>query len=256
MSTPLNNSVVKAFRLLSTFKQVPDGLTLTDAADRAGLTMPTTHRFLRTLLSVGALDQTPAGRYVVGPALRALAESNEKVEAPSLILDHHVRQLAALLRETTHVAVLEGGMIRYVAKAETQRSLKIVTQVGTALEAYCTGVGKVLLAYQSRKLLLRYLGKGDLVALTPRTITEADELMAELERIRKKGYAMDDEEFESGLRCVAAPIWVAGKPIAALSSSAPASRLTDKEVPRFVAATTQRAEMIAAEFEQKGFTRI
>lgn len=252
MSTPLNNSVIKAFHLLSAFKQERDGLSLKEATDRAGMTMPTAHRFLRTLLSLGALDQTTEGRYVIGSALGEFTQLPEEADLPTAIINRHVRQLAATLRETVHIAVLSGSMIRYIAKAETERSLKIVTQIGTTLEAYCTGVGKVLLAHQSQEYLQRYLASGDFVALTPRTITDRELFLEELEKVRECGFAVDDEEFESGLRCIATPLVVGGKVVAALSGSAPVGRLTDEAVPMFVAAIARRARMISSELDHKG----
>lgn len=256
MTTPLNNSVVKAFQLLAAFKQAPHGLSLTEAAERVSLAVPTAHRFLRTLLSTGALDQTATGRYVVGSALLQLAQTGPDTETPAAILDHHVCQLAATLRETVHVAVLDRDMVHYVAKAETQRSLKMVTKVGTALEAYCTGVGKLLLAHQSADYVARYLGNGDLVALTPNTITNKDVMFRELQAIREQGYALDDEEFETGLRCVAAPITLNGTVVGALSCSAPSSRMGDEFLPTFLAATRRRAQMIASEYEKRGLRRL
>jgi DNA-binding IclR family transcriptional regulator len=251
MTTPMNNSVIKAFKLLDIVKLIPEGLSLIDAAERAGMTVPTTHRFLRTLLSLGALDQTAEGRYIAGRTLRDQSQIPQVGNSPAAVLEHHVIQLAATLRETAHVAVLDGNVIRYIAKAETQRSLRIVTQLGTTLEAYCTGVGKMIIAYKSDNYVASYLQSGDFVALTDRTITDPATFLRELQKVRDVGYAVDNEEFEAGLRCVAAPIWVDGKVVAALSCSAPASRLTDANLPFFVAVTKRRAQVIAQELRQK-----
>jgi DNA-binding IclR family transcriptional regulator len=256
VSTPLNKSVLRAFHLLEAFKNKRDGLTLREAADRSRMTVPTAHRFLRTLLSLGALDQRCEGRYVIGSTLTGFAQNNAKNEDAEAILDRHVRQLAATLHETVHVAELVGSMAYYTAKAETQRSLKIVTQVGTSLEAYCTGVGKVLLAHESAEMVSRYLDKGELIALTSHTITDRDGILRELEKVRELGYAIDDQEFEVGLRCLAAPIYLNGRVVAALSCSAPLSRLPDENIPHFLNALKRRSDMIASEFGRKGLTQL
>ncbi|WP_164527982.1 IclR family transcriptional regulator [Georhizobium profundi] len=256
MATPMNGSVVKAFNLLAAFKDARDGLSLVEAAERSGMTVPTAHRFLRTLLSTGALDLLPNHRYVIGSALRGIAFADAATNSAAAVLAHHVQQLAAHVRETAHVATLDKDMVRYVAKAETQRSLKIVTQIGTALEAYCTGVGKVLLAHKPGEYVERYLKGGDLIALTPRTLTHPDALVAELRKIREQGYALDDEEFETGLRCVAAPVRVNGSTIAALSCSGPTTRFTDEVLASHILTTVRRAQLIGQELERKHLYRI
>lgn len=256
MGTPLNNSVVKAFLLLETIRDSPGGLTIAEAAGRTGMTIPTMHRFLGTLRTLGAVETSPAGRYVIGSAIRALARDANEASTARGALDYHVRQLAATLRETAHLAVFDNTMVRYVVKAETERSLKIVSRVGTTLEAYCTGVGKVLLAFQPVEQLEAYIATGGFVAITPRTITDLGLLREELRRIREQGYAVDDEEFETGLRCVAAPIEVKGRVIAALSASAPTSRLTDEAMTRFVDATRRRARMIAADLTARNCSTV
>lgn len=256
MATPLNGSVVKAFNLLTAFKDAREGLSLVEAAERSGMTVPTAHRFLRTLLATGALDLLPNHRYVVGSALRGISGCEPDNDSAATVLDHHVQQLAAHVRETAHVAILEYDMVRYVAKAETQRSLKIVTRIGTALEAYCTGVGKILLAHKSVEYVERYLKCGDLVALTPRTMTDPTALMNELRKIREQGYALDDEEFETGLRCIAAPIQVGGATIAALSCSGPTTRFTDEMLASHISTTIRRAQLISKELQRKHIHRI
>lgn len=256
MGTPLNKSVVRAFQLLEVFKNEHNGLSLGEAANLSKMAVPTAHRFLRTLLSLGALDQIDDGRYVIGSTIEGFVRDGNIEGEASAILNRHVRQLAATLHETVHVAEMAGSMAFYTCKAETQRSLKIVTQVGTSLEAYCTGVGKVLLAHQSSETISRYLYKGDLIALTPHTITDRDDIFRELAKIREQGYAIDDQEFEMGLRCLAAPIQANGRVIAALSCSAPSSRLPDEDIPHVLAALRRRTRMIETEFERLGLTQL
>lgn len=256
MSTPLNQSVLRAFQLLEAFRNEQNGLSLREAANLSNMTVPTAHRFLRTLLSLGALDQSDDGRYIIGSTMKAFARDYAGGGNATAILNRHVRQLAATLHETVHVAEMRGSMACYTAKAETQRSLKIVTQVGTSLEAYCTGVGKVLLAHQSTEMVSGYLDKGDLIALTPHTITNRGEILRELEKVREQGYAIDDQEFEMGLRCLAVPIQMNERVVAALSCSAPLGRLPDEDVPHALSALRRRARIIACEFERMGLTHL
>lgn len=224
MATPKNESIVKAFGLLTLIAQQQSGMTLAEAAKEMDMTVPTTHRFLNTLVSVGALDRNDKKRYFLGRSLlRSPLQGRQSREVRELF-HRHAETLSHELRETVHVAVFVDDMVKYVAKAEAPRSLRISTVVGTRLEAYCTGVGKVLLAFMPETELERYIAVGNFHSLTPRTITTKEEIFAELEKIRTCGYSIDDEEFELGLRCIAAPIFAGGRVVAAISSSGPSTR--------------------------------
>lgn len=224
MATPANESIVKAFALLNLIARQPSGMTLAEAARSLEMTVPTTHRFLKTLVSVGALKCGDKKRYFLRTDLLPSPFHANRSGEIRAILQRHVETLSFELRETVHVAILFDDMVKYIAKAEAPRSLRITTVVGTTLEAYCTGVGKVLLAFSLAAELARYIAAGDFHALTPKTITTKDGLVDELKKVRARGYAIDEEEFELGLRCIAAPIFSGKKVVAAISSSGPSSR--------------------------------
>ncbi|MEX0405298.1 IclR family transcriptional regulator [Aquibium sp. LZ166] len=253
MPTPQNHSVVKAFGILNLFKANPGGLTLTEIAHRANLSVPTAHRFLRTLLSVGALDLAPSSRYNIGKAIQQLATAADFGGDLQTILNGHVQQLTNILNETVHIAIRSGEMVRYVAKAESSRSLKIVTRVGTELEGYCTGVGKVLLAHLPEEKVQLYVKGGNFVKLTPNTIVSGSDLMVELEAIRRQGFALDDEEFEEGLRCLAVPIAIRGTVVAAISTSGPSARIKDADLQRIRSELDRRASLISTEIRNSRF---
>ena len=225
MATPKNESIVKAFGLLTLIARQNSGLTLAEAARAIDMTVPTTHRFLNTLVSVGALERNDKKRYFLGSALLRSSLHGHQSGEMRAMFHRHAETLSHVLRETVHVAIFIDDMVKYIAKAEAPRSLRISTVVGTTLEAYCTGVGKVLLAFMPENELQRYIAVGNFHSLTPRTITTKDGLFTELEKVRESGYAIDDEEFELGLRCIAAPIFAGDKVVAAISSSGPTTRL-------------------------------
>src|SRR5690606_3592173 len=108
-------------------------------------------------------------------------------------------------QRTVHLAVFEADMVTYLAKEDGGRN-SVLTIEGTQLEAYCSGLGKVLLAYLPEPERERYLADGPFVRLTPNTIIEPDELRRELAHIRTRGYAIDDGEVQPNLRCVAVPL--------------------------------------------------
>lgn len=224
MTTPKNESIVKGFGLLTLIARHQSGLTLAEAAKAMEMTVPTAHRFLKTLVSVGALERNDKKQYFLGSALLGSPLQGHRSRDLRTMFHRHVETLSHKLRETVHVACFQDDMVQYIAKAEAPRSMRISTIVGTTLEAYCTGVGKVLLAFMPPQELERYIAGGNFYPLTPRTITTRRGLVAELQKIRAQGYAIDDEEFELGLRCIAAPIFAGDRVIAAISSSGPSTR--------------------------------
>lgn len=226
MATPKNESVVKAFALLTLVARHPSGLTLAEAAQEMGMSVPTAHRILKTLLSVGALERNDKKKYFLSSTLLGSPLQGHRSRDLRTLFRRHAEALSHKLCETVHIACFSDDMVQYIAKAEAPRSLRISTIVGTRLEAYCTGVGKALLAFMPQQELERYFASGHFHALTPRTITTPEALLAELKKVRTQGFALDDEEFELGLRCIAAPIFAGDRVIAAISSSGPSSRIT------------------------------
>lgn len=247
MTTPKNESIVKGFGLLTLIARHQSGLTLAEAAKAMGMTVPTAHRFLKTLVSVGALERNDKKRYFLSSVLLESPLQGHRSRDLRMMFQRHVETLSHKLRETVHVACFLDDMVQYIAKAEAPRSLRISTIVGTTLEAYCTGVGKVLLAFMPSQELERYIAGGNFYALTPRTITTREGLVAELQKVREQGYAIDDEEFELGLRCIAAPIFAGDRVVAAISSSGPSTRFAPAAYKTISLEITRTASSIGRE---------
>jgi DNA-binding IclR family transcriptional regulator len=167
-----------------------------------------------------------------------LADLGGRVMSTTVLADaaaETIRAVAAAVRETTHIAILTGNVVVAIAKAEPDRSLRIDTQVGRRLAAYCTGHGKALLAALDERGLAAYLAATTLERKTPKTITAEANLRADLARARERGFAVDDEETEIGLRAVAVPIRdLRGHVCAALAVSGPSGRLTDAYIEEIV----------------------
>jgi len=245
MATPKNLSVIKAQKILDTFRRFNQPVSLKIIAGASGLSLAATHRLVATLEYVGVLRTDTNGRYLLSAKIAELGDQARRMAAPQALLNSLIEEVSKSVGETAHVAILNGDMIKYVAKSETARGLRTVTQVGKELEAYCTGVGKVLLAFSSVRVRKRYLMGGEFVRLTDKTISNSDTLKAELSKIRAIGYAIDNEEFEEGLRCVAVPIMnKKGKVIASLSVSGPVSRIDRMDLSRLVSQLQQYARQI------------
>ncbi|MDB5695015.1 MAG: IclR family transcriptional regulator [Sphingomonas bacterium] len=198
---------------------------LSTLADQLGLAQSTTRRLAAGLRRQGFIAPADRGHYVAGHIFACARDRDMRMlmanagRAP-------LRRLARELRATVHLAVLEDDMVTYLVK-EQWGAQSLFTRELKQLEAYCSGLGKVLLAHLPDRQRDDYLGGGPFVALTERTIVDPDMLREELKRVRSAGCAFDRGEIVDGLSCVAVPIYgQGGDAIAALSASfrtAPAS---------------------------------
>jgi IclR family transcriptional regulator, KDG regulon repressor len=197
----------------------------------------TVYRFLASLKGMGFVRQDPeTDRYSLTLKLfevgAAALERLELWQEAEPVL----KQMSQLTGETVHLATLEENRIVYIGKIESMKTLRVsmMSRVGKTAPTYCTGLGKVLLACQPPEQAREILGTEKLIRLTPRTITRRADLERELAAVREQGYAIDDEEHELGVRCVAAPVRDnRGEVCAAVSVSVPAVRMPDREIPRF-----------------------
>jgi DNA-binding IclR family transcriptional regulator len=142
-----------------------------------------------------------------------------------------LRELNQKTQETVHLAILQGDQAISIEKFGSPQPVGLDARLGGQMPLHCTGVGKVLLAYQSEEMLTKLAKSPGLQRLTPRTVTTLTQLKKELERIRERGYAVDNEEAVDGLRCVAAPVFDhTGRAVAAFSVAGPATRLTQERI--------------------------
>lgn len=218
MATPKNRSVLKAFALLRAFGGPDHELTSAELSRRAGLPQASGYRLIQTLEAVGAVVRVSRGRYRPGFLLTALSR---QVSLSELLVDaaHEVlEELAQRFEATAHLGILEHEMVTYVAKASAPHSVPVPTRVGAQQEAYCSAIGKVLLAGLTPEAVEGFLRQGDLVALTDRTITDPGAFREEIRRVREDRFALDSGETHAHLCCVAVPLRdEAGATLAALS---------------------------------------
>lgn len=231
MATPRIQSVDRAFSLLFCLAKQHDSRSLPHMAAECGLTIATAHRLLATLEGLGAVVHTSPGRYQLGMGMIELARHSEQDDVFAAVAQPALRRLTRDLCPTAHLGTLDSDfMVTYLAKS-AQKSHKIPTTAGSKLEAYCSGLGKVLLAALDEEDRYRYLEEGPFIRLTRSTIIDPGELALELARVRRNGYAVDNCELFDDLRCVAVPVrGHSGKVVAALSASFPASRLPLEKV--------------------------
>ncbi|MGC0317508.1 IclR family transcriptional regulator [Kitasatospora acidiphila] len=215
-------SVERAFHLLEALADTGGIATLSELSNSSGLPMPTIHRLVRTLAQQGYVRQDSARRYTLGPRLIRLGET-----AGRLLGSWARPYLAELMEatgETANLAVLEGGEVVYVGQVQSRRSMRMFTEVGRRVQPHCTGVGKALLAQLPETEARTVLGSQPLPAHTEFTVTDRDELFAQLAQAREVGYVIDDQEQEIGVRCIAVAVPGAPTPTA-LSVSGPEARI-------------------------------
>jgi DNA-binding IclR family transcriptional regulator len=227
MATPKNHSVMKAFALLRAFHDPEEWLTSCELSRRANLPEASGYRLIQTLEEIGAVVRGPRGRYRPGLLLLSLSHNVTITELLRDASQPLMTELARRMDLTTHLGVLEHGMVTYVAKVSTPGAFPVNTRVGAQLEPYCSGLGKVLLAALPDEEVERFILDGELIALTPHTITTAAALRAELKLVRERSYALDDREHQANMRCIAVPVLDGeGRAVAALSATDDAERMT------------------------------
>jgi IclR family KDG regulon transcriptional repressor len=209
----------------------------------------TVYRFLVSLTDLGFVYQDPQTEKY-GLTLKLFEIGMSVLERLELWREAEpiVEEIARVTGETVHLATLDEDELVYLGKVESTRTLRVsmMSRVGRSAPAYCTGVGKTLLAYLPRKRLDRILKKEKPVRYTDKTIVRRAHLERELSSIRKKGYAIDNEEHEIGVRCVAAPVRNNNSAVCgAVSVSIPTVRLPDEEIPRYRDIIVQAAEEIS-----------
>ncbi len=224
-------SADRVLRLLELFRPSEGDLSLTQLAERMSLPKSSVHRLLGTLIAHEFVERDPATRrYRLG--LRVFEIGSVAIHERGLHKAAHpiVEQLAISSGETCHLAVLAGVDAVYVYKIDGARTVIMSSRVGGRAPCYCTSIGKVLIAWAADEVFERVVASG-FHAFTTNTIMSRDELATELDKVRRKGYALDLEEFERGLRCIAAPVRDhAGLVVAALGLAGPANRLSNERL--------------------------
>jgi len=221
-------SVSRALELLKTFAGAQSELSLAEISRRLNLNRSTTFRLLVTLQAHGYLEQDRETRkYRLGVTCLELGsvflnQSDIRKEALPIL-----NGLRDDCKETVHLARLAGSEVVYLEKLDGLLPIGIMgSRVGGRAPAYCTGLGKAMLAYMPETEIDQLYVESGLRRFTPDTITDLKELVNEMAHIRERGYAIDNEEHEPGVKCIAVPIWdYCQNVVGAMSVSGPAERI-------------------------------
>lgn len=222
----------RALDIIEKLVQAENGLGVTELSNSTGLHKSTVYRLLATLNYRGYVKKdSMTNRYKVGLKL---------FEIGSFVLNNldlrkqvrpYLKKLRKETKETTHLGILDQNEVVYIDKEETSEAIRMYSKIGRRVAAHCTSLGKILLAFSSAELVNRVIKEGGLSVYTENTITDPVEFKEHLNKVKKQGYAIDNEEQEEGIRCIGGPIFdYKGDIIAAFSIAGPTIRLTEELV--------------------------
>lgn len=224
-------SLARGLTVVQAFTAQHQQMTISQIALKVGLSRAAVRRCLYTLTKLGFAGTDDGSRYSLRPRMLTLSHSFTTSNALSSAAQPILERLSATHQESFSVATLDGDDIVYVARTSVSRVMSVDLHIGSRLPAYCTSMGRVLLAYLPLDQVEQYLGRVQMVAHTPRTVTSVEKLRMLLRGVRRNGYALCDQEFEAGLRSLAVPVHApSGRAIATLNLSGSAPRLSTMEM--------------------------
>ena len=240
-------AIDRAVMVLNCYNFERKALGVRDISALTGLHKATAHRILVALEHNGFIEQDPhTGDYQLGLELFRLGQlAAVRLEVRD-IARPYLQELTERVRETSHLAVLEGTEVLYLDKVESQHALRMPSRTGWRVPAYCAALGKAMLACYDDDEVRRRMGKTKFVQHTPHTVRNMDEFIESLKVVRRRGYAVDNEEIEVGLACIGAPLRDhLGQVVGAISISAPSARLRPSGIPEVAEQVKLTAEAIS-----------
>ncbi len=240
-------SVERALSILDMLSESTGALGVSEIARNLDLHKSTVHRLLVVLTESGLVEQDEStSKYRLGAKLIVMGQvalNNIEIRGYARPILKDLAQNSGL---TSHLVLKSGQHAIYADKVEDPNSLVTFSQVGKLAPIHSSAVGKVLLAGLREDELERFLKTAELTVYSPNTITDAEVLRRHIEEVRRAGYALDNEELEIGLKCIAAPIRDhMGSVIAAVSVSGMAARIADKDIPRLAMMVMDSANKIS-----------
>lgn len=237
-------SVDRAFDLLERIATAGGEVSISQLAESTPLPLPTIHRMLRTLVNSGYVRQLPSRRYGLGPGLIRLGEvASRQLGAWAR---PYLAGLVDELGETANMAILDGDMATYVAQVPSAHSMRMFTEIGRRVHTHASGVGKAIISQLDDEQARTVVARAGMPTPTPHSIGDVEALLADLDLIRSRGYAIDDGEQELGVRCFAVP--VPGMPtLTAISVSGPVTRVDESFAERAIPTLIETARLISAD---------
>ncbi|MDW7674050.1 MAG: IclR family transcriptional regulator [Bacillota bacterium] len=225
-------SLDRALSILELLSDFEEGLGLLEISSKLSLHKSTAHRLLASLIQNGYVEQNQStNKYKLTFKLFELG--NKKVEKMDILTlaKPYLTDLMEQTNETVHLVIRENKDIVYISKVESSNTIRMISSIGKKSPMYCTAVGKAILANLPEVEVNHIWSNTEINKLTEYTITDLNKLKEELKKIKERGFAIDEEENELGVRCIGAVIYDhQGNPNAAISISGPATRMTDEKI--------------------------
>lgn len=244
-SKPVAASVERAFSILEFLNSSKRGWNISEMSRKLNIPKSTTHVLITTLDQLGYVRQS-SRRFQLSTKMFGLGRNAVTENALPHIALPHLRWLMQETKLTAHVGILEKSQVVFVQKVDGPGIIKFDTYVGKCSALHCTALGKALLAYLGEEKIEALLANYSFDRFTKRTIASHTAFLNELARVRQQGFAMDDEEEELGIRCIAAPIFVAGNVVGAVSMTGTTTQIRMEEINKFITAAKCAAARISA----------
>ncbi len=247
-------SVRRALQIIEIVSTKKDGLGVTEIAKQMDINKSSVYRILTTLAQYGYIEQHPeTERYKLG--YKFLELSSKLLDSIDLRQEAkpYLRELEKETNEVIHLVVYDQGEVIYIEKLEGTETLRMHSKVGKRAPMHCTAVGKAILAHLPPAVAAEIIDRKGLPKHTDWTITDREAFFRELETVRQNGYALDLEENEYGIRCVAVPIFdYTGGVVAAISVSGPTIRMTDDRITLLTVRMRQIGKELSARLGYRG----
>ncbi|MFW5981047.1 MAG: IclR family transcriptional regulator [bacterium] len=248
----LVQSIDRAFNIIEKLIESDKSLGVTDLSNSLGLHKSTVYRLLATLVYRGYVEQDENNRYKIGLKLFEVGGiALNKMDLRKKVKPY-LSKLQLECKETIHLGILNGFDVVYIDKEESSEIIRMYSEVGRRVAAYCTSLGKVLLAYSDLDIYQQFKDY-DFPKYTKNTISSLSQLQEHLKMVKEQGYAIDNEEQETGIRCIGGPIFNYERQIiAAFSIAGPANRMTEERVEVLSKKVLEYSQKISALFGYKG----
>lgn len=239
--------ISKMLRILEAIHASPSGLGLKPICDITGVHKSTAHRFLKHLQHEGYLLRTETGAYLIGPKLSQMGARANPQATLQAVARPILWELWKATHETVNLAVLDHGSVLYIEVIESPHEFRLASRIGTRRPLHATALGKALAAFMPEEEREEVLNPLRFQLLTPQTISNLLQFRNELSKVRRTGYAVDDEEATLGARCVSAPVLSSdGHGVAAVSVSGPITRISPSQVSTLAEVVLRTASSISA----------
>lgn len=252
--TDIVQSVDRTLSILEVISEYSEGLGITEISSKIDLHKSTVHRLLATLIYKGYVVQDPeTSKYMI--TLKLFEIGNKKIESIDIlnISKPYLKELMDKTKEVIHLVIRDGSDIVYIDKVESDNTIRMVSRIGKRSPIYCTSVGKAMLAFLPNDEVKKIWDGSKIEKLTEYTITDISDMKKELSLIRQRGFAIDEQENELGVRCIGAPVFNhKGEVEGAISISGPTIRVTKERVPEFADILIKHCKLISKELGYRG----